>query len=124
VLLRQVLGALVALRAKLADDAGSGSVNGAGAGAGPARRSGRVPPCPPAPAPSIWTSEDETIAEGVAASFLALARHVPYRSALGVRCRICAWPYPCAVVRLANDVLIRTGYLDRGVTVPPLDPDC
>ncbi|GIL27058.1 hypothetical protein NUM_23120 [Actinocatenispora comari] len=124
VLLRRVCCALVALRARLSDGTGSESVNGAGAGAGPARLSGRVPPCPPAPAPSTQAPEDESIAEGVAAAFLVLARHVPYCSALGVRCRICVWPYPCAAVRLANDVLVRTGHLDRAVTLPPIDPYC
>ena len=123
VLLRQVCGALVALRGR-----SPGSLpeptNGAGAGAGPAWRSGRASPCPPAPAPSTQSPEDETVAEGVGAAFLALARHVPLRGAFGVRCRICGWPYPCAVARLANDVLIQTGHLDRAITMPPVDPDC
>lgn len=58
-------------------------------------------------------------AEDVEGAVQALARHVPESWPGGVRCRNCRWPYPCAVNRLANAVLVRVRVLDHPLLLPP-----
>lgn len=60
--------------------------------------------------------------DGVAAAVLVIARHVPRRWALGVRCGYCDRPFPCGPLRLANAALVGLGVLDRPILLPPMDP--